>query len=236
MSFESAITFFIAIFIFGITPGPGVFAILAKAMVEGSRRCFMLALGMVLSDILYLTLACLGLATIAERNNSDNFDLNIKIKEGEENFWFGNVNAGGGYSTADKGLYLLQPKIFYYSPKFTFNFIGDVNNIGEVVLTRRDLRNFGGGFRAPSRASGTDLNLGNNDLSFLTSQDDALAVENILGATNFSWAVNRGLDISGFAIFNSSLIDSKQRSITQYTDSDLGIPNEITDQTSQERS
>ncbi|RTE66735.1 LysE family translocator [Amphritea opalescens] len=66
MSFESAITFFIAIFIFGITPGPGVFAILAKAMVEGSRRCFMLALGMVLSDILYLTLACLGLATIAE--------------------------------------------------------------------------------------------------------------------------------------------------------------------------
>jgi len=66
MSFESAITFFIAIFIFGITPGPGVFAILAKAMVEGSRRCFMLALGMTCSDIIYLTLACLGLATIAE--------------------------------------------------------------------------------------------------------------------------------------------------------------------------
>ncbi|MDO6565215.1 LysE family translocator [Amphritea sp. 1_MG-2023] len=66
MSFESACTFFIAIFIFGITPGPGVFAILAKAMVEGSRRCLMLALGMVVSDIIYLTLACLGLATIAE--------------------------------------------------------------------------------------------------------------------------------------------------------------------------
>lgn len=66
MSFESAATFFIAIFIFGITPGPGVFAILAKAMVEGSRRCFMLAFGMVISDIIYLTLACLGLATIAE--------------------------------------------------------------------------------------------------------------------------------------------------------------------------
>lgn len=66
MSFESAITFFIAIFIFGITPGPGVFSILAKAMVEGPRRCFMLALGMTFSDIIYLTLACLGLATIAE--------------------------------------------------------------------------------------------------------------------------------------------------------------------------
>jgi len=66
MTFESAVTFFIAIFIFGITPGPGVFAILAKAMVEGTQRCFMLAFGMVVSDIIYLLLACLGLATIAE--------------------------------------------------------------------------------------------------------------------------------------------------------------------------
>ncbi|MFD1314217.1 carboxypeptidase regulatory-like domain-containing protein [Namhaeicola litoreus] len=169
-------------------------------------------------------------------NNSDSFALNIKLKEGKENFWFGNINAGGGYSAADKGLYLLQPKLFYYSPKFTFNFIGDMNNIGEVVLTPRDLRNFGGGFRVPSRGSGTDLNLGNNDLSFLTSQNNALAIENRLGATNFSWAVYSALDISGFAIFNSSLIDSKRRSITEFTDSDLGIPIEITDQTSKERS
>lgn len=66
MSIESAISFFIAIFIFGITPGPGVFAILAKAMVEGARRCTLLALGMVISDIVYLILACLGLAAIAE--------------------------------------------------------------------------------------------------------------------------------------------------------------------------
>ncbi len=66
MSFESALTFFIAIFIFGITPGPGVFAILAKSMIEGPKRCIMLALGMTISDIIYLTLACLGLAAIAE--------------------------------------------------------------------------------------------------------------------------------------------------------------------------
>lgn len=65
MTLESAISFFVAIFIFGITPGPGVFAILAKAMVEGTRRCFLLALGMVISDIIYLVLACLGLAAIA---------------------------------------------------------------------------------------------------------------------------------------------------------------------------
>ncbi len=169
-------------------------------------------------------------------NNQDNFALNIKLKEGKENFWFGSVNAGGGYSSADKGLYLLQPKLFYYTPKFTFNLIGDINNIGEVVLTPRDLRNFGGGFRAPSRSSGTDLDLGNNDLGFLTNQNDALAVENVLGASNFSWSPNNDLDISGFVIYNSSLIDSKEITVKQYTDSDLGIPNELTEQTSQERS
>ena len=66
MSLESAITFFIAMFIFGITPGPGVFAILARAMVQGWRKCVTLSLGMICSDLIYLALACFGLATIAE--------------------------------------------------------------------------------------------------------------------------------------------------------------------------
>ena len=169
-------------------------------------------------------------------NNKDNFALNIKLKEGKENFWFGTINSGGGYSADDKGLYLLQPKLFYYSPKVTFNFIGDINNIGEVVLTPRDIRNFGGGFRAPSRGSGTNIDLGSNSLGFLTNQNNALSVENILAASNFSWSPTNALDISGFSIYNSSLIDSKQRTVKQFTDSDLGIPNEVTEQTSHERS
>ncbi|MCW8914819.1 MAG: LysE family translocator [Magnetovibrio sp.] len=65
MTFESAIVFFLAVFVFGITPGPGVFALLARALVKGARACFALLLGMVISDILYLIAACLGLATIA---------------------------------------------------------------------------------------------------------------------------------------------------------------------------
>lgn len=66
MSFESALTFFIAIFIFGITPGPGVFAILARGMMHGARRCLPMAVGMIASDIIYLVLACLGLAAVAK--------------------------------------------------------------------------------------------------------------------------------------------------------------------------
>lgn len=65
MTFESAISFFIAVLIFGVTPGPGVFAILARALMNGARSCTLLALGMTISDILYLIAACLGLAAIA---------------------------------------------------------------------------------------------------------------------------------------------------------------------------
>lgn len=65
MTFEAALTFALAVFIFGITPGPGVFAIMARALVNGSGSCFFLALGMTISDILYLIAACFGLAAIA---------------------------------------------------------------------------------------------------------------------------------------------------------------------------
>ena len=133
------------------------------------------------------------------RNNQDNIALNIKLKEGKENFWFGDITAGGG-AAPDKELYLLQPKLFYYSPKYSLNFIGDINNTGEVALTRRDIRAFGGGFRAPSASSGTNINLGDNGLNFLTNQGNALEIENKLATGNFSYAPNKDLDLSGFII------------------------------------
>ena len=66
MSFEAAITFTIAIFIFGITPGPGIFAILARALNSGAKSCIPLSFGMAISDVIYLILATFGLAVIAE--------------------------------------------------------------------------------------------------------------------------------------------------------------------------
>ena len=66
MTFESGIIFFLAIIVFAITPGPGVFALLSKAMTQGARSCFPMAWGMAVSDAIYLILACYGLATIAK--------------------------------------------------------------------------------------------------------------------------------------------------------------------------
>lgn len=168
-------------------------------------------------------------------NNQDSVAINIKLKEGKENFWFGNITAGSG-SSPDNELYLFQPKLFYYSPKYSINFIGDLNNIGEVALSRRDIRGFSGGFRPPSRSSGTNINLGDNGLNFLTNQNNALEIESKLATGNFSYSPNKALDLSGFLIYSSSRILSKESSFVQYTDPELGIPDEATEQRSRERS
>ena len=169
------------------------------------------------------------------RNNQDNVAINIKLKEGKENFWFGDVTAGGGNSTSDSR-YVFQPKLFYYNPKYTVNFIGDLNNVGELALTRRDIRGFTGGFRAPSGQSGTNIGLGNNSLSFLTNQNNALQIENKLATASVSYSPNKKLDLGGFLIFNANKTNSKEISFIQYTQQSFQIPNETTNETSLERS
>jgi hypothetical protein len=92
------------------------------------------------------------------RNNRDNVIINIKLEEGKQSFWFGNMTAAVETFPQDE-LYLVQPKLFYYSLKYSLNFIGDINNTEEAALTRRDVRGLGGNFRAPSSRGGTSINL-----------------------------------------------------------------------------
>ena len=151
------------------------------------------------------------------QNNQDNVAINIKLKEGKENFWFGDVTVGAGTAPSPNDeLYLVQPKLFYYSPKYSINLIGDMNNIGEVALTNRDLRGFGGGFRLPSRTSGTSINLGDNGLGGLTSIANAQEVVTKLASANFSYSPNKALDLSGFLIFNSSRLRTREESFIDY--------------------
>lgn len=153
------------------------------------------------------------------QNNQDNVAINIKLKEGKSNFWFGDVTAGVGTAPSPNDeLYLVQPKLFYYNPKYSINLIGDMNNIGEVALTNRDLRNFGGGFRLPSRSSGTSINLGNNGLGGLTSVQNSQEVVTKLIASNFSYSPNKALDLSGFLIYNSSRLRTREDSFFDYVE------------------
>ena len=169
-------------------------------------------------------------------NNQDNIAINIKLKEGKKAFWFGTITAGGGIAT-NQELYVAQPKLFYYSPDYSVNFIGDLNNLGESAFSRRDFFNFSGGFQSPSTQSGTNISLGGNDLGFLQLQNNrAKDINNKFAAANFSVSPNKALDLGGFAIFSSSRIDLQENSSRVYTDQGLGIPNETTQSVTEQQS
>ncbi len=169
-------------------------------------------------------------------NNQDNIALNIKLKEGKKNFWFGNLTAGGGQSPSED-LYLLQPKLFYYNPKYSINVIGDLNNLGEVAFTRSDYFRFSGGFRNPSSNSGTNLSLGGNSLGFLSLQNNrALSIESKFAASNFSYSPTEVLTLSGFGIFSHSRNMLQENNQRVYTDSELGLPNESTESRTTQKS
>lgn len=169
-------------------------------------------------------------------NNQDNIAINIKLKEGKKNFWFGNILGGGGKSDTEN-LYVLQPKLFYYSPKYSVNIIGDLNNIGEVAFSRSDYWKFSGGFQTPSRTSGTNLSIGNNNLGFLALQNNrAKSIETKFGAANFSWSPQSTLDISGFAIFSNTKNELQENRNIEYTNPDLGIPDEATQSNTEQES
>jgi len=143
-------------------------------------------------------------------NNEDNIALNIKLKQGKTNFWFGEITAGGG----PDGRYLAHPKLFYYSPKKSTNIITDFNNIGEIPFTFRDYINFTGGFKNLNRRSGSSFNFNSNSLGLsLLKNNKAKNIETKFGALNFSYAPNKSLDLSGFAIYSESNIDMQTNSL-----------------------
>jgi hypothetical protein len=102
-------------------------------------------------------------------------------------------------------------------------------------LSGRDLRSFGGGFRAASAGSGTNLNLGTNTGNFLnTDRSRVERIETKFLAGNFSYSPKEELDFSGFAIFNSNRVNTRQQNAITYTDPELGIPDEETDQSARQ--
>ncbi len=146
-------------------------------------------------------------------NNEDNIAMNIKLKSGKKNFWFGDMTAGAGTDPDDNTRYIINPKLFYYSPKYSINLIGNFNNIGELPFTAQDYFKFTGGFRSMMKKGGTNFNVSSNDLGIsLTRNNRAKEIETQFGATNFSYNVNKAWGLSGFAIVSSTLTDLQTKS------------------------
>lgn len=65
MSFESLLAFTAAMFVLALSPGPGVAAVVGRALQAGVAQAMMVTLGLILGDILYMTAAVAGWAAVA---------------------------------------------------------------------------------------------------------------------------------------------------------------------------
>ena len=66
MSILSILGLAAAMFLLAITPGPGVFATVSKALASGFKHAVPVVMGIVVGDLIFLIFAIYGLATIAE--------------------------------------------------------------------------------------------------------------------------------------------------------------------------
>lgn len=149
-------------------------------------------------------------------NNQENVAMNIKLKEGKKNFWFGDVTAGIGVGH-DEERYNVNPKLFYYNPKYSLNLITNFNNIGELPLTFQDYFKFTGGFKNMMAKGGSSFNVSSNDLGIsLLRNNRAKEIETNFGATNFSYNPSKSWTLSGFAILSSSKTELETTSKTDY--------------------
>lgn len=147
-------------------------------------------------------------------NNQDNLAMNIKLKSGKKNFWFGDMTAGIGIGHTESR-YLINPKTFYYNPKYSVNLITNFNNIGELPLTVQDYYKFTGGFRGMMKKGGTNFNVSSNDLGIsLLRNNRAKEIETQFGAINFSYNIDKAWNMSGFAILSESITETETKSQT----------------------
>jgi hypothetical protein len=147
-------------------------------------------------------------------NNEENVAMNIKLKKGKKNFWFGDMSAGLGVGH-DESRYIVNPKVFYYSPEYSLNLIANFNNIGELPFTPQDYFKFTGGFKNLMRKGGTGFNISSNDLGLMLLRNNrAKEIETQFGAANFSYNVTKAWSLSGFAIVSATTTDLETQSQT----------------------
>ncbi len=87
MTIYSAFGLLVAMLVLAASPGPGVFATVARALASGFRPSFAVISGIVLGDIIYLLFAAFGLSMVAR--TLGNMFFIVKICGGAYLIWLG---------------------------------------------------------------------------------------------------------------------------------------------------
>jgi threonine/homoserine/homoserine lactone efflux protein len=83
----SAIGFSVAMLVLAASPGPGVFATIARALASGFRPSLAVICGIVLGDVIFLLFAAFGLSLVAQALG--NMFFIVKICGGAYLIWLG---------------------------------------------------------------------------------------------------------------------------------------------------
>lgn len=164
-------------------------------------------------------------------NNQDNIALNIKLKEGKKKFWFGEITGGLGLDER----YVVNLKLFYYSPNFSVNILTDLNNIGDIPFSSRDFWRFTGGFRGATRSNnGTSFNTSASGSGLSLMQNNrAKEINSKFGAINFSYKPSDSWRFSGFGIYSyTNTLMETQAKKTYISDNSVENTQANSDQTS----
>ena len=87
MTVYSAIGFSVAMLVLAASPGPGVFATIARTLASGFRPSLAVICGIVLGDVIFLLFAAFGLSMVARALG--NMFLIVKICGGAYLIWLG---------------------------------------------------------------------------------------------------------------------------------------------------
>lgn len=153
-------------------------------------------------------------AMLKNSQNSEVLAMNIRLKEDKKQFWFGDLDAGGGA----KDRYVVHPTLFYYSPESTFNFIGDFNNTGSKSFTFRDYVDFEGGYSKLKKQSGSYYKISNDAFSKYLKNEDYKAYTNQFGALNVRRSLSPTTDLAAYVIVNNATSESERNITNSYLD------------------
>ncbi len=151
-------------------------------------------------------------AMLKSLQDDDNVALNIKLKEDKKKFVFGDIEVGAGH----KDKYLVHPKLFYYSPKTSVNFIGDINNTGAKSFTFRDYMEFEGGTSKIFQNPGIISELLKSDFNKYLINQDYQKDKTLFGAFNIRQSVSNSTDLSMYAISAKSNTETRMVTNNQY--------------------
>ncbi len=149
------------------------------------------------------------ISPLSSVNNSNDLALNIQLKEDKKNIVFGDVTAGGGLEDR----YLAHANNFYYAPKTSINFIGNLNNIGNQPFTFHDYIMFNGGISSLIDQSGSGVELDANELGFPVGDKlSAMSLNSKLAALSANFNPNKKINFNVFSIVSET--DNKTKSIS----------------------